>query len=56
MIPLFDREAFRLPYNLSAGTFGFAASVTVIAAICSGMLVARRIRTLDLVAVLKSRE
>ena len=56
LVPLFDRELFRLPFALSDETFGFAAVVTIAAAAVSGLLVARRMRHLDLVAVLKTRE
>jgi putative ABC transport system permease protein len=56
LVPVFDREMFRLPFVLSAGTFGFAALVTLGAAVLSGYLVARRIARLDLVATMKSRE
>lgn len=56
LIPVFDREMFRLPFVLTPVTFDFAALVTVASAALSGLLVARRIATLDLIAVLKSRE
>jgi putative ABC transport system permease protein len=56
LVPIYDREMFRLPFVLSAATFGFAALVTLGAALLSGYLVARRIARLDLVATLKSRE
>ena len=56
LIPVFDRELFRLPFALSGTTLGFATTVTVGAAILSGLLVARRLATLDLIAVLKTRE
>jgi putative ABC transport system permease protein len=56
LVPVFDREMFRLPFVLTPATFAFAALVTLAGAILSGYLVARRIGSLDLVAVLKSRE
>ena len=56
LIPVFDRELFRLPFVLTAGTFGFAALVTLCSAVLSGCLVMRRIFGLDLISVLKSRE
>ena len=56
LIPVFDRELFRLPFVLSAGTFGFATLITLIAGIVSAGLVVGRIARLDLIAVLKSRE
>ena len=49
-------ELYRIPFVLSARTFGFAALVVAIAALTSGFLVAKRINRLDLVAVLKTRE
>ena len=56
LVPVFDRELFRLPFALSGTTLGFATAVTVAAAIFSALLVARRLATLDLIAVLKTRE
>lgn len=56
LVPLFDREIFRLPFVLSVRTFGFAALITFVSATISAGLVIRRIARLDLIAVLKSRE
>jgi len=56
LVPLFDRELFRLPFELRAATLGFASLVVLGAAALSAALVAARIRRLDLVAVLKTRE
>lgn len=56
LVPLFDRELFRLPFELTAATLGFASLVALGAAALSAALVAARIRRLDLVAVLKTRE
>ncbi|MFO1400940.1 MAG: ABC transporter permease [Steroidobacteraceae bacterium] len=56
LLPVYDRETFRLPFALSAASFGFAVLVTLGAALLSGYLVARRVARLDLVATLKSRE
>ncbi|MDE2296414.1 MAG: FtsX-like permease family protein [Gammaproteobacteria bacterium] len=56
LVPVFDRELFRLPYVLSARTYALATLVTLAAAAVSGLLVARRIDRLDLIAVLKTRE
>ncbi len=52
----FSRELFRLPLVVNAGTYAFAAIVILAAAIFSGLVVAQRLRRLDLTAVLKSRE
>lgn len=56
LVPVFDREMFRLPLVITNATYVWAASATVVAAVLSGLLVARRIRHLDLIAVLKTRE
>jgi putative ABC transport system permease protein len=52
----FDTELFRMPLAVGRWTFGFAALVTIIAALVSGLVVRRMLDRLDLVAVLKSRE
>jgi putative ABC transport system permease protein len=49
-------DLYRLPLVFSRGTFAFAFLVTLAAALVSGIMVAARIRKLDLVAVLKTRE
>jgi len=51
-----DTELYRIPLVIESATFSFAVVITVAAALVSGMLVASRIRRLDLVAVLKTRE
>jgi putative ABC transport system permease protein len=56
LVPVFDRELFRLPFVLTSDTFAFAALITLIAAVLSAGLVIGRIARLDLIAVLKSRE
>lgn len=53
---LMDTELYRIPLLVSARTYAWAALVVALAAIVSGLLVARRLATLDLVAVLKTRE
>ncbi|MCP3902200.1 MAG: FtsX-like permease family protein [Planctomycetes bacterium] len=52
----FDTELFRIPLVVSRGTYAFAATVIMIAALCSGLVVRRMLDRLDLVAVLKTRE
>lgn len=52
----YDTELFRFPVVLSSKTFGFAFLIILAAAVVSSLLVLRRIATLDLVAVLKTRE
>ena len=49
-------EIYRIPLVVEQSTFAFAASVVLIAAVVSGLIVRRRIDHLDLVAVLKSRD
>jgi putative ABC transport system permease protein len=51
-----NTDLYRIPLAFESATFSFAVLVIVIAALFSGMLVARRISGLDLVAVLKTRE
>ena len=56
LVPLFDRELFRLPLVFNVQTFIYPVIATLISAMLSAMLVARRLRHLDLIAVLKTRE
>jgi putative ABC transport system permease protein len=52
----FSRDLFRLPLVVNAGTYAFAAVVTMVAASFSGLVVAQRLRRMNLTEVLKSRE
>lgn len=56
LVPLFDRELFRLPLVIEKLSYVYPVVAALIAAGLSGLLVARRIRHLDLIAVLKTRE
>ncbi|MBX3592245.1 MAG: FtsX-like permease family protein [Burkholderiaceae bacterium] len=56
LVPVFDREMFRLPLVITNLTYAWAALAAIVAALLSGAVVARRIGRLDLVAVLKTRE
>ena len=56
LVPVFDREMFRLPLVITKLTYAWATLAAIVAALLSGAIVARRIRGLDLVAVLKTRE
>ncbi|MGA0610769.1 FtsX-like permease family protein [Caldimonas sp. KR1-144] len=56
LVPVFDRELFRLPLVLATPSFVWPVIVALVAAGSSGALVARRVRHLDLIAVLKARE
>ncbi len=52
----YDSEIYRIPLVISGKTWGFALIVVVASAVFSGALIYRRIRALDLVEVLKTRE
>jgi putative ABC transport system permease protein len=56
LVPVFDREMFRLPLVVGPSTYGYATAAALAAFVLSSLIVARRIRELDLVAVLKTRE
>lgn len=49
-------ELFRLPFALSARTYGSSVLVLLLAGVASSWLVRRRLDRVDLVAVLKTRE
>jgi putative ABC transport system permease protein len=51
-----DTEMYRIPFVLAPASYGFSASVVIVAAILSGLIVRRRLDHLDLIAVLKTRE
>ncbi|MCA3131308.1 MAG: ABC transporter permease [Rhodocyclaceae bacterium] len=53
---LLETDYYRLPLTLSGSTIFTAAGAVAAAAVASGALVAWRVRHLDLVAVLKTRE
>ena len=48
-----DTEMYRIPYRIGLHTDGFALLVVVVAAVISGLVVRRKLDTLDLVAVLR---
>jgi putative ABC transport system permease protein len=56
LVTLLETELYRLPLAISARTYAYAAAAIVGAAIVSGAIVAWRVRQLDLIAVLKTRE
>ncbi len=56
LVPVFERDMFRLPLVISNATYAWAALSALAAALLSGAIVARRVGRLDLVAVLKTRE
>lgn len=51
-----DTEQYRLPLVVRRDTFVLAAVVVVLATVASGWVVQRRVRRLDLIEVLKTRE
>jgi len=56
LVSLLAAEVYRLPLVVSTQTYLYSAGTVLIAAIGSGLLVGWRLRHLDLVAVLKTRE
>jgi putative ABC transport system permease protein len=52
----YDTELFRIPLVIGRSTYGFAAAVTLAAALVSGLIVRRMLDRLNLIAVLKSKE
>jgi len=51
-----ESDLFRLPVVVEAGTYSLAATVVVVSAFLSGLIVRHRLDHLDLVAVLKTKE
>jgi putative ABC transport system permease protein len=51
-----DPEQFRMPMLISSRTYAFSVVVILAAAVLSAMLVRRRLDSLDLIGVLKTRE
>jgi putative ABC transport system permease protein len=56
MVHQFSNELYRLPLIIYPATYGRSVIVVTLSAIVTGILVARRVNNLDLVAVLKTRE
>ncbi len=56
LVDAFSSDIYRLPLEISAASYGNAVLTVSIASLISGILVVRDINTLDLVAVLKTRE
>jgi ABC-type antimicrobial peptide transport system permease subunit len=50
------QDVYRLPVIVTGSTYAFGASVTIVAAVASALVVRRKLDDLDLVAVLKARE
>jgi putative ABC transport system permease protein len=51
-----DSDLYRIPLLIERNVYAFAAAAVVAASVLSGLLVARRLAHLDLIAVLKTRE
>ncbi len=49
-------ELYRVPVVLETQTYAFAATVVILSAVISGLVVRRRLDKLDLIAVLKTKE
>ena len=56
IVRLIGNDEFFLPVVISASTYAYAVLCVVVAGVLSALVVRRRIDTLDLVAVLKTRE
>lgn len=56
MVSGLDTENYRIPLVISRNTFALASVVVIVATLLSGLVVQRRIRQLDLVGVLKTRD
>lgn len=49
-------ELYRIPMHITSGTYALATVVILVSALLSGAVIWRKIRRLDLIAVLKTRE
>jgi putative ABC transport system permease protein len=56
LVVVFQSELYRLPLILTPENYAMGASVVIVSALLSGLLLWRRLGRLDLVAVLKTRE
>jgi putative ABC transport system permease protein len=56
MVRNMETELFRVPLVVDNGTYAFAASVVLVSALISGVMIKRKLDRLDLVAVLKTKE
>jgi putative ABC transport system permease protein len=56
MIATLQTELFRIPLVIESATYSFAATVVLISALISGLIVRHKLDHLDLVAVLKTKE
>ncbi|HHM04746.1 MAG TPA: FtsX-like permease family protein [Gammaproteobacteria bacterium] len=51
-----DSDLYRVPLILEPATYAYSATVVLVAALISGLVVRRKLDRLDLIAVLKTRE
>ncbi|HUF20663.1 MAG TPA: FtsX-like permease family protein [Burkholderiales bacterium] len=51
-----ESDLYRIPLEISRNVYAFAATMVAVSALLSGLIVARRLFRLDLVAVLKAKE
>ena len=56
LVQAFKSDLYRLPMVLNPSNYAFGATVVIVSALISGLLIWRRLGQLDLVAVLKTRE
>lgn len=56
MVQNLQTELFRVPAIIFPSTYSFAATVVLVAALLSGLVVSHKLARLDLIAVLKARE
>lgn len=55
-IEALQTDMYQLPFILGSGTFALAATIVLISALISALLIRRRLNKLDLIGVLKTRE
>jgi len=53
---LYSWELFRMPFIITRASFGFAFVTILISAVISALIVRQRVRRMDLVSVIKTRE
>lgn len=56
IVQLIHTETFELPVIITSRTYAYATIITLLAGVVSALIVRRRVDTLDLTAVLKTRE
>ena len=56
LVTSLNSETYRIPLVVSGQTYMWTAVITLVSAAASGMLVRRRLNSMDLIAVLKTRE